>query len=182
MKNVYVFFADGFEEIEAMTSVDVLKRAALNVTMVSVTDHLVVTGAHGVEMVCNCGFNDRNYLDADLLVLPGGMPGASTLSDHEGLKALLVKFAGAEKPIGAICAAPMALGKLGLLKNKTVTCYPGFESYLEGAQCTGNSVERSGNIITGNGPGASMEFALSLVELMCGQPKVLELKEAMRVK
>ena len=94
---------------------------------------------------------------------------------------IILLVAQEQKPIAAICAAPMVLGKLGLLKGKKATCYPGFEQYLEGAECTGAPVERDGNIITGKGPGAAMEFALAVVELLQGKEKVQELKEAMCV-
>ena len=160
MGTVYVFFADGFEEIEAFTSVDVMRRAGLNVEMVTVTPDEIVTGAHDVPVLCDKNVVNCDFFDAELVLLPGGMPGASTL----------------EK-----CGAPMVLGKLGLLKGKKATCYPGFEQYLEGAECTGAPVERDGNIITGKGPGAAMEFALAVVELLQGKEKVQELKEAMCV-
>ena len=109
------------------------------------------------------------------------MPGASTLEKCGELRNLILRFAQEQKPIAAICAAPMVLGKLGLLKGKKATCYPGFEQYLEGAECTGALIERDGNIITGKGPGAAMDFALAVVELLQGKGKVQELKEAMCV-
>lgn len=182
MGTVYVFFADGFEEIEAFTSVDVLRRAGLNVEMVTVTSEEVVKGAHDVPMICDLYFEDCDFKDAALLLLPGGMPGAATLSEHEGLNQLVRDFIAAGKPVAAICAAPMVLGKLGLLKGKRVTCYPGFEPYLEGAVCTGAQVVKDGNIITGKGPGAAMDFALAVVDLLVGEEKVVELKAAMCVK
>lgn len=182
MGTIYTFFADGFEEIEAFTCVDVLRRASLNVEMVTVTDDEVVMGAHDVPVVCESFFKDCDFSDAELLILPGGMPGAGTLDKHEGLKNLISGFIEKGKPVAAICAAPMVLGKMGLLKGKTVTCYPGFEQYLEGANCTGNPVEKDGLIITGKGPGAAMEFALTIVDTLLGKEKVAELKEAMCVK
>lgn len=182
MGTVYIFFADGFEEIEAFTCVDVLRRASLNVEMVSVTGEEVVMGAHDVPVVCDSFFENNDFSDADLLLLPGGMPGAATLSKHEGLKALVTGFINAGKPIAAICAAPMVLGKMGYLKGKTVTCYPGFEQYLEGATCTGEQFEVDGNIITGVGPGGAMDFALAIVDKLLGTEKVAELEEAMCVK
>lgn len=182
METVYVFFADGFEEIEAFTSIDVLRRAGLNVEMVTVTGENVVVGAHDVPVVCDLHFKDCDFGDAGLLLLPGGMPGAATLSKHEGLNQLIGRFVSEDKPVAAICAAPMVLGKKGLLKGKRVTCYPGFEQYLEGAVRTGEQVVKDGNIITGIGPGGAMEFALVIVELLLGDEKVAELKEAMCVK
>ena len=181
MGTVYVFFADGFEEIEAFTSVDVMRRAGLNVEMITVTPDEIVKGAHGVPVLCDKNIVNCDFFDADLILLPGGMPGAATLDKHEGLRKLILSFAEKGKPIAAICAAPMVLGKLGLLKGKKATCYPGFEQYLEGADCTGAMVEKDGNVITGKGPGAAMEFALAVVELLQGKDKVAELKEAMIV-
>ena len=175
MGTVYAFFADGFEEIEALTAVDTLRRAGLNVEIVSVTPDEIVVGAHDVSLLCDVNFENCDFFDAELLLLPGGMPGAATLDKHEGLRKLILSFAEKGKPIAAICAAPMVLGKLGLLKGKKATCYPGFEQYLEGAECVGN-------IITGMGPGAAMEFALAIVELLAGKEKVDELAEAMCVK
>ncbi|MDR0745048.1 MAG: DJ-1/PfpI family protein [Mediterranea sp.] len=182
MGTICVFFADGFEEIEAFTSVDVLKRAGLNVEMVTVTDDKVVMGAHDIRVICDSYFQDCDFGDVDLLLLPGGMPGAATLSEHEGLNRLVFDFVKEGKPVAAICAAPMALGKRGLLKGKKVTCYPGFEQYLEGAECTGAQVEKDGHIITGRGPGAAMDFALAIVELLRGKDEVAGLEEAMCIK
>lgn len=182
MKTVYVFLADGFEEIEALTAIDVLRRAGCNVQMVSVTPNEIVKGAHGVSLLCDINFENCDFFDASMLVLPGGMPGASTLAAHEGLKKLLNGFAAQDKPIAAICAAPMALGQLGLLKDKKATCYPGFESHLKGAEYTPKQVVRDGNFITRRGPGASMEFALTLVELLAGREKAEELAAGMCVK
>lgn len=182
MSTVYTFFADGFEEIEAFTAVDVLKRAGLNVEMVTVTGEEVVMGAHDIPLLCDSKFEACDFSDADMLVLPGGMPGAGTLSKHTELNKLVAEFVAQGKPVAAICAAPMVLGKLGLLKGKKVTCYPGFEQYLEGAECTGEHVVRDGHIITGMGPGAAMDFALTIVDALLGQEKVAELVEAMCIK
>ncbi len=179
MGKVYVFFADGFEEMEAFASVDILKRAGLNVEMITVTPDEIVKGAHGVSVLCDKNIENCDFFDADLIVLPGGMPGAATLGECKELHRQILQFAEEKKPIAAICAAPMVLGKLGVLKGKKATCYPGFEQYLEGAECTGALVERDGNIITGKGPGAAIKFALALVELMAGKEKVKELEEAM---
>lgn len=182
MKTVYTFFADGFEEIEALTAVDVLRRAGLNVKIVSVTPDEIVVGAHDVSILCDINFDNCDFFDAEILVLPGGMPGAATLGNHEGLCKLLVKFAEQQKPIAAICAAPMVLGKLGLLKGKKATCYPGFEQYLEGAECVTDTVVRDGNFITGRGPGAAIDFALDIVDMLVGKEKVNELMEGMCIK
>ena len=182
MGTVYAFFADGFEEIEAFTAIDTLRRAGLNVEIVSVTPDEIVVGAHDVSVLCDVNFVNCDFFDAELLLLPGGMPGASTLDKHEGLRKLLLDFAEKNKPIAAICAAPMVLGKLGLLKGRKATCYPSFEQYLEGAECLDEPVVVDGNIITGMGPGAAMDFALAIVEKLVGKEKVDELVEAMCVR
>lgn len=181
MGTVYVFFADGFEEIEALTIVDVVRRAGLNVKIVSVTPDEIVVGAHDVSILCDINFSNCDFFDAEMLVLPGGMPGAQTLSEHTGLSKLLLSTAAKGKRISAICAAPMALGKLGILKDYKATCYPGFEQYLEGAVYENKPVVKDRNILTGRGPGAAMEFALKIVEELLGKEKVAELKEGMLI-
>ena len=182
MDTIYVFFADGFEEMEAFASVDILRRAGLKVEMVSVTPDEIVRGAHGVPVLCDKNIANCDFFDASLIVLPGGLPGAATLAECKELGNLILKFAEEKKPMAAICAAPMVFGKLGVLKGKKATCYPGFDKYLEGAEYTGAMVERDGNIVTGKGPGASIKFALALVELMVGKEKVKELEEAMCIR
>lgn len=182
MKKVYVFLADGFEEVEALTPIDVLRRAGLQVVTVSVMEDQVVEGAHGVPVVADALFADIKQGAADMLLLPGGMPGATNLDAHEGLGALIMAYAAAGKPLAAICAAPLVYGKRGLLQGKKATCYPGFEGFLEGAEYTGALVEQDGNFITGKGPGAAMDFAFAIVEKFCGAEKVQELKEGMMLQ
>lgn len=181
MKTICIFLAEGFEEMEAMFPLDVMRRGELNVKTVSVTGEKTVVSSHQVPIVADMLFEDLKEEDVEMVVLPGGLPGATNLDAHAGLDKLIMSFAAAGKPLAAICAAPMVYGKRGLLKGKKATCYPGFEQYLEGAECTGAPVERDGNIITGKGPGAAMEFALAVVELLQGKEKVQELKEAMCV-
>lgn len=182
MKTIFVFLATGFEEIEALTPVDVLKRAGLSVQTVSVMDEQIVVGAHGVPVVADKMFEEIVSEDAEMILLPGGLPGATNLDEHQGLGRLIMSFAEAGKPLAAICAAPLVLGKRGLLVGKKATCYPGFESYLEGAEYTANLVEVDGNFITGKGPGAAMEFAFAIVEKYCGIDKVQELKQGMMIE
>ena len=148
MGTVYAFFADGFEEIEALTTIDTLRRAGLDVEIVSVTPDEIVVGAHDVSVLCDKNFENCDFFDAELLFLPGGMPGAATLDKHEGLRKLILSFAEKNKPIAAICAAPMVLGKLGLLKGRRVTCYPSFEQYLDGTgSCHGVCIDYCGYIV-----------------------------------
>lgn len=182
MGTVYSFFADGFEEIEAFTVIDTLRRAGLNVDIVSVTPDEIVVGAHDISILCDVNFENCDFSDADLLYLPGGMPGAATLDKHVGLRKLIQDFAAKNKPIAAICAAPMILGKMGLLKGRKATCYPNFEQYLEGAECVDELVVKDGNIITCMGPGGAIDFALIIVEVLVGKDKVKELEEAMCVR
>lgn len=181
MGTVYAFLADGFEEIEAFTTIDTLRRAGLDVEMVSVTSSEMVLGAHEIPVRCDVLFENCDFADAELLFLPGGMPGTATLDKHIGLRSLILDFAKSNKPVAAICAAPMILGKLGLLEGRKATCYPSFEQYLKDAECLNKPVVRDGNIITAMGPAAAMDFALALVELLVGKDKVRELKEAMCV-
>ena len=181
MKTIYVFLAEGFEEVEALTPVDVLRRAGLPVKTVSVTGVLTVNGAHGVPVIADMVFEEVKEADTEMIVLPGGLPGAKNLDAHKGLSDLIMAFAEAGKPLSAICAAPLVYGKRGLLKGKKATCYPGFDNFLEGAEYTAAMVEKDGNIITGKGPGAAMEFALAVVELLQGKDKVAELRKAMIV-
>ena len=182
MKTIFVFLAEGFEEIEALTPVDVLRRAGLSVQTVSVMDEQVVAGAHGVTVLADKMFAEINPEDAEMILLPGGLPGATNLDAHEGLSQLILDFAEADKPLAAICAAPLVLGNRGLLQGKKATCYPGFETYLQGAEYTAALVEKDGNIITGKGPGAAMEFAFAIVEKYCGMDKVNELKQGMMIQ
>ncbi len=181
MKKAYVFLADGFEEIEAMAPIDILIRAGMDVTLVSVTDNLVVKSTRGIGVVAHKQMNEVNFDDANLLVLPGGQPGADHLDRHYGLKKVILDANQKGIYIAAICAAPQVLGHLGLLKGKNATCYPGMEKELVGATVTGQPVEIAGNIITGKGAGASFKFSLALVELLMGKSKALEIKEKMMI-
>ena len=182
MKTIFVFLADGFEEIEALAPVDILRRAGLSVKTVSVMDEQVVAGAHGVPVLTDVMFDEINAEDAEMILLPGGLPGATNLDAHQGLSQMILDFAKEEKPLAAICAAPLVFGNRGLLEGKKATCYPGFESYLKGAQYTAALVEKDGNFITGKGPGAAMEFAFAIVEKYCGMDKVNELKQGMMIQ
>lgn len=162
MSKVYVFLADGFEEIEGLTVVDILRRARIDTAMVSVTGRRVVTGSHGIEIGADLLFEEMDYEAGAAFVLPGGMPGTKCLAAHEGLAKVLKDAAAQGKLVAAICAAPSVLGGLGILKGHTAVCYPGFEEKLEGAQVTQEPVEVSGNVITSRGMGTAIPFALAL--------------------
>ena len=182
MKTMYVFLADGFEEIEALAPVDVMRRAGLTVTTVSVTGNLVVTGAHGIPVVADVVFDECDYADAALLFLPGGLPGATNLEAHKPLGELLVDKAAEGVVVSAICAAPLVLGGLGLLQGKQATCYPGFEGTMQGAEYTAAKVTVDGNIFTACGPGAAWELGFTFVEHFCGVEKAEELRGGMQFK
>lgn len=182
MKTIYVFLAEGFEEVEALTPVDVLKRADLPVKTVSVTKTATVTGAHGIRVTADLLFEEVRAEETEMIVLPGGLPGATNLDAHEGLGRLIVDFAEAGRPLAAICAAPLVYGKRGLLKGKKATCYSGFEQFLEGADYTAAPVEKDGNFITGKGPGAAMAFSFAIAEKYVGVEKVKELKRGMMIE
>ena len=179
MAKVYEFLADGFEEIEALAPVDILRRGGAEVKTVSLGDGLMVESAHGVGVKADMMFADADFSDADLLLIPGGMPGASNIDRHEGVRRAVKAHAESGKLTGAICAGPMVLGHLGLLQDKRATCYPGFETELDGAEYTAAPVTVDGNIVTGKGPGATLNYAYTLLEIMKGGRVVEALKEGM---
>lgn len=182
MQNVYIFLANGFEEIEAITPIDVLRRAEINVTTVSITDSLEVKGAHNIKVLADAIYNNCDFSDADLLILPGGMPGTLNLDKHDDLKELLLNFSNQNKLIGAICAAPLVLGGQGILKDKNATCYPGFEDKLIGAKTTDAPIEVANNIITAKGVGAAMKFALQLVSMLKDEELAIKLADKMVIE
>ncbi|HEX7585377.1 MAG TPA: DJ-1 family glyoxalase III [Prolixibacteraceae bacterium] len=163
-KKIAVHLANGFEEIEAVCIIDVLRRADIDVSVVSVTGKLEVTGAHQLKVMADTLFEQVNYDEVYMIVLPGGMPGASNLDAHSGLKEMIMKFNAGNKQLAAICAAPLVFGNLGILKGKQAVCYPGFENYLKGAEVLTLPVVEYGNVITGNGPGSAIQFALEIVK------------------
>lgn len=179
MAKAYVFLADGFEDIEALAPVDILRRGGIDVKTVSISESELVKSAHGVKVKADLLFPEADFSDADLLMLPGGMPGAKNLDEHIGVRQALLRHNEAGRLIGAICAAPMVLGHLGLLRGKRATCYPGFESELDGATYTAEPCCADGNIITGKGPGASFVYAYRLLEEFKGESVVEELKKGM---
>ena len=167
---VYVFLANGFEELEALAPIDILRRAGVKVEVVGVDSENIVS-AHKVKFTADTTV-DKILLDdnVDMIVLPGGMPGVTYLGNHEGLTDLLVKFAEEGKEIAAICAAPSVLGKLGIVKGKKATIYPGMEEKLEGADVVvDQEVVTDGNITTSRGAGTAIPFALRLIEILNGE-------------
>ncbi len=181
---VYCFLADGFEEIEALATVDILRRAKVDVTTVSVNGEKTVTGSHNIKVEADITAQEFDFAKNDVTgaVYPGGMPGAETLSSGEcTLPVEIAKYC-VENDIlvGAICAAPIVLGRLGLLKNKNATCYPGFETELIGAFYTGDRVTVDNNIITSRGPGCSVDFALALVTYLKGENVANDIRKSMQ--
>jgi 4-methyl-5(b-hydroxyethyl)-thiazole monophosphate biosynthesis len=166
---VFIFLADGFEEIEAIAPIDIFRRANVEVVTVSISANKRVIGAHNVSVLADCLFSETDFSNNDLLFLPGGMPGTKNLDAHEGLKQLLQRQADKVKNIAAICAAPSILGKMNLLKDKEAICYPGFEDQLYGAILSKDKIVKSGNISTAKGAGVAIQFALKLVEELKGK-------------
>jgi 4-methyl-5(b-hydroxyethyl)-thiazole monophosphate biosynthesis len=183
MAKVYVFLADGFEDVEALIPVDVLRRGGVEVLTVSTNPDVMVESAHGVSICADIMFDEANYSDADLLMLPGGMPGASNLFAHEGVcEAVKAQFA-AGKKVSAICAAPaVVLAQLGILDGKKATCYPGFEKMLTKAEYTGDLVTVDGNITTAEGPAAAFPYAYELLAQLVDKQTSDQIAEGMRFK
>lgn len=161
---VAVFLADGFEEIEAISIIDVLRRGEVDVKTISITERLNVEGGHGIIVQADHFFSDIEFNDYDVLVLPGGMPGTTNLGKHNGLCNLLKRFSIEGKKIAAICAAPSILGQLKLLEGKEATCYPGYEKQLTGGKFKNMDIVISDNIITGKGAGVAIDFALRILK------------------
>ena len=175
---VCIFLADGFEMIETLTPCDILHRAGLDVKLVSVNGKEFVRSTHGVDIKADMQLCDMDPNAVDMMILPGGMPGAKNLYETKPLIDLLMRHAEEKKPIAAICAAPFILGKCGLLSGKKATCYPGFETDLIGAEHSSCGVVVDGNIVTANGMGSSLDFALAICELLCGKEKRNEIAQA----
>ena len=179
MEKVYLFFAEGTEEVEALAVVDILRRAGVDVSIVSVTGDKMVKGAHGIRVEADMLEAEVDYSAAAMLVLPGGLPGAYNLAAHEGLAEGIMQQYKAGKPLAAICAAPLVYGRMGLLKGLKATCYPGFEENLEGATYTGTLVEQDGQFITGKGPAAVFEFGYAIAERLAGKDKAGAVRDGM---
>ena len=176
MAKVYAFVADGMEEVECLAVCDVLLRADVDVKLVSIMGRKEITGSHGFKITADTVFEDITD-DADVLFLPGGMPGTANLAAHEGLCEMLKAHAAEGKRLAAICAAPSVLGGLGLAAGHKVTCFPGWESKMEGAEITGAAVETDRMISTGRGMGCSIDLGLELVKLLVNEETAADLKK-----
>ena len=177
MSRVCVFLAEGFEEIEGLTVVDILRRADVETQTVAITDEQMVTGSHGIPVKADACLENVDLGDTEVLVLPGGMPGTRHLGACRALTDRLVQFAREGKRVAASCAAPSVLGDLGILKGKKAACYPGFEDRLAGAEVVYDRVVTDGNVTTSRGMGTAIAFALELVRLLVSEEKALEIKK-----
>jgi len=155
-KLIAVHLAEGFEEIEAVSIIDVLRRANIETLAVSITGQRAVTGSHGIQITADVLFEEVDYEKVDMIVLPGGLPGANNLKDHAGLGKQILDFRKNGKPLGAICAAPLVFGKLGILKNQKTTCFPGFENQLTGAEGWAGGVAAGVGVTSGMGVTAAV--------------------------
>ncbi len=178
MSRTAIFFATGYEEIEALTVVDILRRAGEEITMVSATDERSVTSSHGVEVTMDKVLSEVNFDETDVIVLPGGMPGTKNLEACAALMEQVDAFIQAGKTVAAVCAAPSILGHRGHLNGKNACSFPDMESQLEGAEVLQEPAVIDGNIITGRGMGAAIPFGLAILEKLQGK----EAAEEMAVK
>lgn len=178
MKRIMVLFAAGFEEIEGITILDVLRRAGLSVTAVGVGSK-EIEGAHGIRFIADRLLSEVSSDDADVLVLPGGQPGVDHLRASADVIKLLQAMEKKQKMIGAICAAPIVLQRAGIAKGKNLTCYPGFEKELTESKFHEDRIVCDGNLVTSRGPGTAMEFSLKLVEILCGKEKAAQLSQGL---
>lgn len=179
---IYVFLADGFEEIEAVAPIDILKRAGADVITVGI-DKNDITAAHGVKFITDTT-DDKIQLsdELELIVLPGGMPGADNLENCPQVQKAIDYCAANDKYIAAICAAPKIIGHKGLLDGKTATCFPGFEKDLHGAKLSSELTVADGKFVTAKGAGAAIKFGLKLVEKLYGEAKAQQLEASMQCK
>ncbi|MCD8237729.1 MAG: DJ-1/PfpI family protein [Clostridiales bacterium] len=179
MKKVYIFLGDGFETVEALMSVDVLRRGGVDVETVSIMNDIKVLSSHNVEVKADIMLKDAELDSCEMMILPGGLGGTNNIKANDKLISALKAQAEKGKYVCAICAAPSALGINGILKGKKATVYPGFEAEMKGAEVTGENVTVDGNIITGKGPGMALEFALTLLNTLKGEKVCADVKAGM---
>ena len=177
MKRAFIFLANGFEELEAIAPIDILRRADIPVITVSVSDSKMVTGAHNVIVVADQLFSETDFSDNAILILPGGGVGTKNLAAHKQINELLLRQFEKNKNLAAICAAPSVFGNLGFLAGKEAVCYPGYEEKLVGAVLSDKSVVKSDNIITAKGAGVAIPFALKIVETLKGSELAHEISK-----
>lgn len=182
MSKVYIFFADGYEDIEGLTVVDLMRRAGIDIQTVSIKESREITTSHGIEMKTDLIFSETDFSDADMLVIPGGMPGTKYLGEYKPLCDLLTSFYNDGKKIAAICAAPTVFAKLGFLEGRTATAYPTCMDGLAGAIRSEEEVVIDGNVTTSRGLGTAIPFALSLIEQLISKEKSEEIAESVVFK
>ena len=175
MKKVVLFFANGTEEVEALTALDLLRRAGAEVTLAGVGAK-ELTGSHAIRVTADIDASELSSFEYDMVVVPGGMPGTTHMDASPIVDRALCEVEKNGGFLAAICAAPLVLGKRGYLKNKKAICYPGFESYLEGATLADERVCRDGRVITAAGAGVALEFALKLIEALYGEEKEKQIR------
>lgn len=178
MSKLGIFMADGCEEIEGLTVVDLVRRAGIEIEMISVSGEKNVTGSHKIAFQTDVSKADADFASYDGIVLPGGMPGTTHLMEDDTVNRVIKKFATSGKLVAAICAAPSVLGNAGLLEGKKATCYPGVESKLTGADFVTDPVAKDGNIITSRGLGTAIEFAAEIVAYLLDESAAKSLKES----
>lgn len=181
MKQAFVFLATGFEEIEALGTVDILRRGGIRVSTISIMGEFKVMGAHNIPVVADFVFEEADFSAVDALILPGGIPGSNHLNTCTRLKELILKKYQEDVILAAICAGPMVLGGLGLLKGRRATCFPNFEPTMIGATPTYTGVEQDGNIITCKGPGFVFEFGLAILKSLRDEEIADEVAAALQV-
>lgn len=177
MKKTFIFLTDGFEDTEAVATIDVVRRAGISCVLVSLTGDLKVTGSNKMTVICDTLFEDENFLEFDALIIPGG-PGYKQLNKHEPLKKMLVEANSNEKLLCAICAAPTVFSELGILKGKDATAYPSLQNELVCENVVDTSVVLSKNVITARGVGAVLDFGLKIVETLLDVKTMEDLKKA----
>ena len=175
---VYVFLANGFEEIEALTPIDMLRRAGIETTSVSITSENTVVGAHNIAVLADKTVYDITPDNIDAVILPGGMPGADNLNASQEVHAFIDRAVAMGKPVCAICAAPYILGEKGLLKDKKATCYPGFEKSLLGATPSDDGCIVDGSIVTAKAMGKAIDFSLAIIELLLDKDTAEKIKNS----
>ena len=179
---IYLFLAEGFEEIEALCPLDLIRRAGLEICTVGIGNRYI-TGAHGMTVAADITDDEylaKNDITPEMIILPGGMPGTLNLDASPAVDVAIRHALECNAYIGAICAAPLILGRRGLLKGLRATCYPGFENELTGALEIGGKVIRDGNIITAAGMGVALEFGLELVSVLAGPETAGNIKDAIQ--
>lgn len=179
MAKLGIFMADGCEEIEGLTVVDIVRRAKLDISTISISDKKEVTGSHNVTFITDVLYKEEKFLELDGIILPGGMPGTTKLGENADVKEQILSFTATGKLVAAICAAPSILGAAGILNGKRATCHPGFEEKLVGATILMDTVVVDGNIITSRGMGTAIDFALAIVKYFTDDETITQIRKGL---